>query len=61
MTDEIKAAVEEVRRSGICNMLDLPFVQRVAFDKNLYCLVTFIEEHRSEYIHYIFYGDDGGV
>ena len=39
------------------NMFDLPYVQRLAFDRNYYDLVLFIEEHRDEYVHFILHGD----
>jgi hypothetical protein len=40
-------------------MFDLPYVQRLAFDRNYYELVLFIEEHRKEYVHFIMTGDAG--
>lgn len=58
MDEKVRSQLEEIRRSGLANMLDLPLVQRLAFDRNYFELVMFIEEHRSEYIHFIFHGDD---
>jgi hypothetical protein len=34
-------------------------VQRLAFDRNYYELVIFIEEHRKEYVHFILTGETG--
>jgi hypothetical protein len=39
-------------------MFDLPYVQRLAFDRNYYELVLFIEEHRKEYVHFIMTGEN---
>lgn len=59
MDETLKAEIEDIRRSGICNLFDLPYVQRLAFDRNYFDLVLFIEDHRDEYVRYILYGDDG--
>lgn len=57
MDEKVKAQLLEVRASGKSNMLDLPMVQRIAFEMDFYELVMFIEEHKSEYIRFIFHGD----
>lgn len=41
--------LEEVRRGGLCNMLDRPCVHEVADDLGHHELVVWIEEHRREY------------
>lgn len=56
MNEQLKSEIEDIRCSGICNMLDIPYVQRLAFDRNYFDLVMFIEEHRKEYVHFILYG-----
>lgn len=56
ITDEIRKQIEVVRRSGKSNMLDWIRVQRTAFEMELYELVLLIQDHKDEYIHYIFYG-----
>jgi len=33
-------------------------VQRLAYEKEFYELVCFIEETRREYVHFILYGDE---
>lgn len=57
MDEKIKEQILAVRDTGLCNMFDIPFVERIAFDQNHYELVNFIEEHKDEYINFIFYGD----
>lgn len=61
MDKKVREEVLKVRASGICNMLDLPFVQRVAFDNNFFDLVLFISDHKDEYVRFILYGDGKDV
>lgn len=58
MDKEICDEILDIRATDLANMLDLPYVQRLAFDRNYFDLVMFIEEHRKEYVHFILYGDD---
>ena len=44
--------------SGETNMFDLATVQRLAFERDFYELVLFIEEHRKEYIRFILTGHE---
>ena len=39
-------------------MFDVHMVQRLAFDRNYFELVIFLEEHRKEYVQFILYGDE---
>lgn len=57
MDPTIKEQLEIIRRSGETNMLDINRVQQIANREGFYELVIFIEEHRSEYTKFIFYGD----
>ena len=57
MDEKIKKQILEIRDSGLTNMFNLPVVQRLAFDRNYYDLVLFIEEHRDEYVRFILHGD----
>jgi hypothetical protein len=59
MDEKIKEQILAIRDTGLCNMFDLPYVQRLAFDRNYYELVLFIEEHRKEYVHFIMTGETG--
>lgn len=58
MDKTIKEQLEAIRRSGETNMLDINMVQQIANREGFYELARFIEEHRSEYIKFIFYGDE---
>ncbi|MCI2192535.1 MAG: DUF5049 domain-containing protein [Ancrocorticia sp.] len=59
MDEKIKEQILAIRDTGLANMFDLPRVQRLAFDRNYYELVIFIEEHRKEYVHFILTGETG--
>ena len=56
MTERIKEQIEAVRRSGETNMLDTRMVQWIANRENYFELVIYLEEHRHEYVNYIFTG-----
>ena len=58
MTDKVKAQILAIRDSGETNMLDINTVQRIANREEYHELVVFIEEHRKEYISFIFYGEE---
>ena len=57
MDEKVRDQILEIRDTGLTNMFDLPMVQRLAYDRNYYELVCFIEEHRSEYVHFILTGE----
>lgn len=38
-------------------MFDTNMVQRLAYERDFYELVVFIEGHRKEYVHFILYGE----
>lgn len=57
MTEKIKEQILVIRDTGLTNMFDTNMVQRLAYDRNFYELVVFIEEHRKEYVHFILYGE----
>ena len=56
MTEKIFQQLLEIRNSGETNMFDTAMVQRLAFDKGLFELVCYIEDHKKEYVHFIMYG-----
>ena len=58
MDEKIRDEILDIRSTGLANMMDLSYVQRLAFDRNYFDLVMFIEEHRKEYVHFILYGDE---
>ena len=57
VTDKIREQIMAVRDSGRTNMLDTNMVQIIANEMNFFELVFFIEEHRKEYVHFIFTGE----
>ena len=57
MTDKIREQIMAIRDSGRTNMLDTNVVQIIANEMNFFELVIFIEEHRKEYVHFIFTGE----
>lgn len=58
MTETIKQQIMAVRDSGETNMLDTRMVQYIANREGFYELVIYIEDHREEYAHFIFTGED---
>lgn len=57
MNDCIIEQILAIRDSGLTNMFDVNMVQRIAYDMEFYELVTFLEEERSAYVHYILTGE----
>lgn len=58
MNETIKKQILAIRDTGLTNMFDVHMVQRLAFDRNYFELVVFLEEHRKEYVRFILYGDE---
>lgn len=57
MTDKIKEQIIKVQESGETNMFDLPAVQQIAHQLDLYELVIYLAEGNiKEYSHFIFTG-----
>ena len=56
MTDKVFRQIMDIRNSGLVNMLSIHEVQRLAFDREYYELVNYIEEHGSEYATFIIFG-----
>ena len=57
MTQTIKKQILAIRDSGETNMFDARTVQVIANDREFYELVIFIEEHMTEYLHFIVSGE----
>ena len=57
MTETIREQILAIRDTGLTNMFDIPMVQRLAYDRGYYELVCFLEDHRSEYVHFILTGE----
>ena len=58
MTDRVFRELMEIRDEGKSNMLDVNTVQRLAYERDFYELVIYIEEHKKEYVHFIMYGTE---
>ena len=54
--EKIKSQIIAIRDTGLTNMFDIHMVQRLAYEREFYELVTFIEESPGEYAHFIFTG-----
>ena len=58
MTETVKQQIMAVRATGETNMLDTRMVQYIANREGFYELVIYIEDHRKEYAHFIFTGEE---
>ena len=57
MTEKVKEQILAIRDTGLTNMFDIPMVQRLAFERDYYDLVIYLEENRKEYVHVILTGE----
>ena len=57
MTEKIKEQILAIRDTGLPNMFDVSMVQRLAYERDFYELVLFLEENRKEYVNFILYGE----
>ena len=57
MTETIREQILAIRDTGLTNMFDLPVVQRLAYERDFFELVTFLEDHGNEYVHFILTGE----
>ena len=58
MTEKIKEQIMAIRDSGETNMLDVKTVQYLAYQRDYYELVTYLEEYSKEYWHFIMTGEE---
>ena len=58
MTEKIKSQILAIRDSGETNMLDTRTVQYIANREGFYELVVYLEEHKKEYVNFIFTGKE---
>ena len=56
MTEKIRNQIMAIRDSGETNMLDTRTVQYIADRMGFYELVVYLEEHKKEYVNFIFTG-----
>ncbi len=58
MTEKIKEQILAIRDTGLTNMFDVSAVQRLAYERDFYELVVYLEENRKEYVHFILTGEE---
>lgn len=58
MDEAIKKQILAVRDSGLTNMFDILVVQRIAYERGYYELVTFLEEEKAKYVRFILTGEE---
>ena len=57
MPEKVMEQILAIRDTGLTNMFDIPMVQRLAFDRDFYDLVLWLEDHKKEYVRFIMYGE----
>ncbi len=58
MTEKVREQIMAIRETGETNMLDTRMVQFIANRNGYFELVVYLEEHRSEYWHFIMTGEE---
>ena len=58
MDQIIKEQILAIRDTGRTNMFDVNMVQRMAFGRDFYELVYWLEDHKKEYVRFIMYGEE---
>ena len=56
MDAKVKEQILAIRETGLTNMFDLPMVQRLAYERDFYELVCWLEDHQKEYVRFILTG-----
>lgn len=56
MDEMVKEQILAIRDTGLTNMFDINMVQRLAYERDFYELVLYLEDHRSEYVKFIMTG-----
>lgn len=57
MTEAIKDQILAIRNTGLTNMFNVNAVRRLAYERDFYELVVYLEENRKEYVHFILTGE----
>ena len=57
MDAKVKEQILVIRETGLTNMFDLPVVQRLAYERDFYELVCWLEDHQKEYVRFILTGE----
>ena len=57
MNEIIKEQILAIWETGITNMFDLPVVQRLAFERDFFELMVYLDKNPKEYCHFILTGE----
>ena len=57
MDEKVKEQILAIRDTGLTNMFDVNTVQRLAYEKDFYEPVLYLEDHRKEYVNFILTGE----
>ena len=57
MNDTIRAQILAIRDTDMTNMFDVNAVQRLAYERDYYDLMLWLEDHRKEYVRFILTGE----
>ena len=58
MEEKVKEQILAIRDTGLTNMFDINTVQRLAYRRDFYELVLYLEDHRKEYANFILTGEE---
>ena len=58
MPDKVREQILAIRDTGLTNMFDISMVQRLAYERDFYDLVLWLEDHKKEYVRFIMYGEE---
>ena len=57
MDEKVKEQILAIRDTGLTNMFDVNTVQHLAYERDFYELVLYLEDHRKEYVNFILTGE----
>ena len=57
MDEKVQEQILVIRDTGLTNMFDVNTVQRLAYERDFYELVLYLEDHRKEYVNFILTGE----
>jgi len=58
MSEQVREQILAIRDTGLTNMFDILVVQRLAYEREFYDLVLYLEDHRKEYVKFIMTGEE---
>lgn len=58
MDEKVKEQILAIRDTGLTNMFDVNTVQQLAYERDFYELVLYLEDHRKEYVNFILTGEE---